>query len=200
MEIREGIRTIPVFPAAPWGREGASAWAWRMRGIAVAWLLAAAGCTAHPRPDFGGLRPEVVEEARGADRGGPPSSPGASEGVPTTEDPFGPEATDLDLRAVLAYALEHNTRVRAARLRYQALHARADAAGWLPDPRLSWSHGFEEIQTRNGPIRDVFSITQAFPYFGRLRAEGAAAGALADEEREAFLATQLEVLRDVQQA
>ncbi|MBN1418596.1 MAG: TolC family protein [Planctomycetes bacterium] len=171
------------------------------RLLGVACLLALAGCGIPPVRDLQEVRRRVVADVVRipAEEAHAPVLP-ADEETPAPEDPFGPEVKNLDLHAVLLYALDHSPRIQAARYRFHAAEARERAAGWLPDPHLTWSHGFEEIQTRNGPIRNIFSLTQTFPYYGKLSAERDAAGAQAAEQREDVLATELEVLRDVQQA
>jgi len=165
------------------------------RWIPVSALLAlSAGCLSLPPLDLDEVRRAYdavpVEMGREAGLIEPEES--------AEPDPFARTVKEIDLDTVVRYALDHNPRIRAARLRALASEARARAAGYLPDPRLTWNFALEEIQTRNGPVEHVLSLTQQFPYWEKLSAERNAARWLSEAEREALLSVELSVVRDVQ--
>ena len=187
------------------GKGGQSA----CRGIELALgafvVLWIAGCAAVPPRDTVEVRRRLLAERVRTEAG----VAIAQEGQRAADSPGGSAAGEaifssavkhLNLHAVLAYALEHSPRIQASKYRFLAAEARERAAGYLPDPRFSWSHAFQELQTRNGPVRDVFSLSQTFPYWGKLSAERDSAGAESSAQREAFLSMELGVVRDVQRS
>jgi cobalt-zinc-cadmium efflux system outer membrane protein len=59
--------------------------------------------------------------------------------------------------------------IAAAFDEWRAALARVPQVGALPDPRLTWAHFFESIETRTGPQQDRVSVAQTFPWFGKLQ-------------------------------
>lgn len=57
----------------------------------------------------------------------------------------------------------------------------------LPDPTLSFGYFVSPVETRVGPQRAKFSLTQRFPWFGTLKARGDAAALLAESKYQDFL-------------
>jgi len=57
----------------------------------------------------------------------------------------------------------------------------------LEDPTFSFGYFISPVETRVGPQRAQFSLTQMFPWFGALRALGDAATLIADSRYQAFL-------------
>jgi outer membrane protein TolC len=182
------------------GRAGPRAGAFSLLALLSLSFLAA--CAPVPQRDLGEVRRWYVAEkardeiARGTEKVGTDGTRQA----PPGEEIFAEDVERLDLDAVILYALDHNPRIQAARYRLLAAEAAERAAGWLPDPAFAWTHNFEELQTRNGPVEDVFSLTQRFPYWGKLSLERDAASARSRVQREDVLVAQLEVIRDVQRA
>lgn len=167
-------------------------------------VLTGPGCLSIRERDTGEVRRRVVAEQMSLDEKGQDSAV-ADDGAPLdqaapTTAIFAEDAGELELHSVLLYALDHSPRIEAARYRLGAAEAREQASGWLPDPQFQWTHGFEETETRNGPIDDVFSLTQTFPYWGKLAGEHDMATERASAGREELLAVELEVLRDVQRS
>lgn len=57
----------------------------------------------------------------------------------------------------------------------------------LPDPSLSFGYFISPVETRVGPQKAKFSLTQMFPWFGTLKAQGDAATLMADAKYQTFL-------------
>lgn len=57
----------------------------------------------------------------------------------------------------------------------------------LPDPTLSFGYFISPVETRVGPQKAKFSLSQMFPWFGTLKAQGDLASLMADAKYQAFL-------------
>ncbi len=68
----------------------------------------------------------------------------------------------------LAFAALHNPGLQAAFQRWKAALEQIAQAEALPDPRFNYKYFIREIETRTGPQRESFSISQTFPWFGKL--------------------------------
>ncbi|MEZ4433722.1 MAG: TolC family protein [bacterium] len=75
-----------------------------------------------------------------------------------------PEAGPWTVDAVVAAAAAHNPRLAAARHRQTAAARAADAAAPWPEPRLMLQGSPLPVETRNGPMWGMASITQPFPW------------------------------------
>lgn len=75
----------------------------------------------------------------------------------------------------LAYAALNNPGLEAAFNHWKATLERIPQAKSLPDPRFSYRHYIEEVETRRGPMRQAFDLTQSFPWFGKLDLAGGVA-------------------------
>ncbi len=89
------------------------------------------------------------------------------------------------LSELIKEALGQNPQIKAARNEWQASLKVIPQAKSLPDPMLSYSHFGQSIETRLGPQRNKFSLSQKFPFFGKLSLKGEIArkGAAVLEER-----------------
>lgn len=109
-----------------------------------------------------------ADTARGAERGS-----GPTEFQPTLDQ-------SASLEDYLVYAALNNPGLRAARDRWRAAMEKIPQAKFLPDPRLSYSYYVQEVETRVGPQRQSVSLSQTFPWFGKLRLKGDSAAILAE--------------------
>lgn len=57
----------------------------------------------------------------------------------------------------------------------------------LPDPSLSFGYFISPVETRVGPQKAKFSLTQMFPWFGTLKTQGDVATVMADAKYQTFL-------------
>lgn len=87
-------------------------------------------------------------------------------------DPIGmylgdrPELTEL--RGYLTTAAENNNELRAAFQRWQAAVKRAVHADVLPDPKFNFGYYTTPLETRGGPARYKYGLSQKLPFFGKL--------------------------------
>ncbi|MCA9772714.1 MAG: TolC family protein, partial [Myxococcales bacterium] len=96
--------------------------------------------------------------------------------------PANPTLTDY-----LAYAEARNPGLQAARASWEAAGETAAQAGAPPDPRLTYGYYFQKVETRAGPQRNSFAVSQMIPWYGKLdlRSQAAADGAEAARARYA---------------
>ena len=116
---------------------------------------------------------------------------------PDTLPNLGVESTLSDF---LLYAALSNAELEAAFNRWRAALERIPQAEALPDPRLSYRYFVREVETRVGPQRQAFELSQQFPWFGKLELAGDAAGQVAMAERQRYEATKLRVFYAVKSA
>jgi len=92
-----------------------------------------------------------------------PCSSTESEGVLTVE---------AMLDDYLAYAAIHNPALEAAFNRWKVALERVFQVRSLPDPRFTYRYFIENVETRVGPQRQAFGLSQMFPWFGKLDLRG----------------------------
>ena len=114
------------------------------------------------------------------------------------------EAGDADdlrkLADYLRYAAFNNAGLKAAFEQWKAAIEEVPQARSLPDPRFTYGHFIEEVETRAGPQRNKFGISQRFPWFGKIEARTRAAGASAEAARRRYEATKLKLFFEVKDA
>lgn len=98
---------------------------------------------------------------------------------------------------LLEVAEARNPDIQAAFQAWRAALEQVVVAGQLPDPRLSLTAYLQEVETRVGPMQARASLTQAFPWFGILRARSDAAFAAAEATRELLEQRRLEVRESI---
>lgn len=84
------------------------------------------------------------------------------------------------------YALLNNPGVEAAFQGYIAAMERIPQVTALPDPRFSYRHYIQEVETRVGPQENAFGLSQTFPWFGKLNLQGEVASNATEALRERF--------------
>mgnify|MGYP006297524889 CR=1 FL=1 len=107
---------------------------------------------------------------------------------------------DSGVSDYLAYAALNNPGLEAAFNDWKAAMERIPQARSLPDPRLEYKYYIEEVETRVGPQRQGVSISQMFPWFGKLRLRGEAAAEAAEAARQRYEAEKLELFFEVRDA
>jgi outer membrane protein TolC len=70
----------------------------------------------------------------------------------------------------------------------------------LPDPSISFGYFISPVETRVGPQQARFSLTQMFPWFGTLKAQGDAATLMAEAKYQSFLDAKNKLYFDVSAA
>ncbi len=87
-----------------------------------------------------------------------------------------PDTTAIeDLEALIVTAESTSPALRASFDRWKAALERVPQATALPDPRVSYAYFIEPVETRVGPQRQRFGISQTIPLFGKLGLRGAVA-------------------------
>lgn len=111
-------------------------------------------------------------------------------------------ATNADprLATIIDEALDRNPRVREALARYRAALQRIPQVSALPDPMLGVTQYVRTPETRVGPQTTMLSISQRFPWFGKLDDQGKVAAKEADAMRELYEAQKAEIVRQVKLA
>jgi outer membrane protein, heavy metal efflux system len=100
----------------------------------------------------------------------------------------------------LAYAALNNPGLKAAFDRWKAALERVPQVKALPDPRFTYGYFIQPVETRVGPQRQRFGISQMFPWLGKLSLRGDQAMEAANAEREHFESTKLKLFYQVKNA
>ena len=100
----------------------------------------------------------------------------------------------------LAYAALNNAGLEAEFNRWKAALNRIAQVGALPDPRFNYKYFIEEVETRVGPQRQSFEISQAFPWLGKLDLRGDVARQKAGAARQRYEAAKLKLFFEVKDA
>mgnify|MGYP001221117436 CR=1 FL=1 len=101
--------------------------------------------------------------------------------VRAMDDPVAPITSAATLADYVALALARNPGYQASSQRWLADLERVPQARSLPDPQLTYGGFLEEVETRVGPQRHRFGVSQRVPWPGKLYL----AGEMAFEESEA---------------
>ncbi len=106
--------------------------------------------------------------------------------------------TQPTLEQVVAYALDHNPGILAARLEWEAARARITSQSWYENPTVSYSPDTGAMsETRAGPQGNGVEVSQAIPFPGKLTLRGRIEAARADATHQVFEATTQEISRQV---
>jgi outer membrane protein TolC len=112
-----------------------------------------------------------------------------------------PDLTEsYGLSDYLAYAALNNAGLRAAFEQWRAAVEQIPQAKALPDPRFTYGYFIREVETRVGPQRNKFGISQVFPWFGEIEARTDAAAAAAKVARKQYEARKLKLFLEVKDA
>jgi outer membrane protein, heavy metal efflux system len=84
-------------------------------------------------------------------------------------------------------AAENNPGLQAEYKEYEAALEKIPQVSSLSDPTFSFGYFLSPVETRVGPQRAKFSLTQMFPWFGTLKAQGDAAALAAESRYHSFL-------------
>ena len=112
---------------------------------------------------------------------------------------LGKAGSPLLLEETIAFALAKNPQIAAARSRWEAALSRPKVVSSLPDPAVGVTYFGEQIETRNGPIRGGITLSQRFPWLGKLKTKSKIAQSKAGVFEERYESTRLVVTSRVKQ-
>ncbi len=109
------------------------------------------------------------------------------------------ESRKAVLSELIQAALSENPQIKAAEQEWQASLERIPQVKALPDPLLSYSHFGQSVETRLGPQRNKISISQMFPFFGKLSIKGEVAHSQAWIIEAQYRAVKADIILKVKQ-
>jgi outer membrane protein, heavy metal efflux system len=95
--------------------------------------------------------------------------------------------TAQSLDDLFVSALEQNPGLLAKYKAFEIALEQVDQTGVLPDPTFSAGYFISPVETRVGPQRAKFSLSQMFPWFGTLKAEKNVSALRADARYQEFI-------------
>ncbi|MDA3943468.1 MAG: TolC family protein [Bacteroidetes bacterium] len=95
------------------------------------------------------------------------------------------QAQTLD--SYLEMAAKNNPGLQSKYKEFEAALQKVPQVSTMPDPTFSFGYFISPVETRVGPQRAKFSLTQMFPWFGTLKAQGDAVALMAEARYQAFL-------------
>jgi len=104
------------------------------------------------------------------------------------------------MQEYLQYAALNNAGLKAAFEAWKAALEEIPQVQALPDPRFTYGYFIEEVETRVGPQKQRFSLTQTFPWFGVLASRSDAAAAAAHAAQKRYEAKKLELFYAVKES
>jgi outer membrane protein TolC len=78
----------------------------------------------------------------------------------------------VDLSLLIQEAVRKNLQIQAAKKKWEAALEKIPRAKSLPDPTFGYSYFGQSIETKIGPQRNKISLSQRFPFFGKLGIQG----------------------------
>ena len=97
-------------------------------------------------------------------------------------------------------AAENNPGLLSQYKDFEAALQKVPQVSTLPDPSFSFGYFVSPVETRVGPQQARFSLTQMFPWFGTLKAQGDAATLMAEAKYQSFLDAKNKLYFDVSAA
>ncbi|MGF7138886.1 TolC family protein [Roseimarinus sediminis] len=104
------------------------------------------------------------------------------------------------LDSYLEMAAKNNPGLQAKYKEFEAAMQKIPQVNALPDPSFSFGYFLSPVETRVGPQRAKFSLSQLFPWFGTLKAKGDAAALMAEAKYQSFLEARNKLYFDVSAA
>lgn len=95
------------------------------------------------------------------------------------------------------YALLNNPGLKASYEKWQTALENVRPAQTLPDPKLTFAHYIEEVETRVGAQKYKLGLAQTFPWFGKLDLRGQIALQAANAEKEKYEAQKLKLISKI---
>lgn len=128
---------------------------------------------------------------------GIPVEGNSNEGATTDADYY---ADNARLAEYIETALGQHPALQESLARYRAALQKAPQVAALPDPNLSFSQFLRSVETRVGPQVNLLSLSQKFPWFGKLDLQGQMAVKEALVQYQEYRALERELVAQVKQA
>ncbi len=158
---------------------------WKIATAAIA--LLAVGCRSTNRV----YDPEYAQDVHRIHQA--PSLPSGAALSPVANELVGPHPMDTYIR----HALAQNPDIQAARKQVEATAFRVPQASSLQDPMVKITTYPEPVQTAAGQQELMLSVSQKFPWFGKLRAQADVAEFNTNIARAQLAAVELSVIEEV---
>ena len=108
-------------------------------------------------------------------------------GVRGVSDDNGQDFEKSALEEYFRMAAENNPGLKAKYKDFESTLQKVPQVSSLPDPTFSFGYFISPVETRVGPQKAKFSLTQMFPWFGTLEAKADVASLMAETKYQAFL-------------
>lgn len=103
----------------------------------------------------------------------------------------------VTLGMLIEEAINNNPKIQASYNNWKAAEFRVVEVSTLPDPMASFSGLGDPIETKIGPVDNKYSLSQMFPFPGKLGLKARSQGKSAEMLRERYEAEKREVIKDV---
>ena len=110
-----------------------------------------------------------------------------------------PSKVVVSLDRLIEEVLRQNLQLQAAKNEWEAALQKIPQVKALPDPVLSYAHFGQSIETRLGPQRNKISLSQQFPFFGKLGIRGEIAQKRADVLEQQYITVMADVILKVKE-
>lgn len=167
----------------------------RSCALSIAWLLMLVGTAT--------VAQVSAEPSGGLDRvvfTGAPRVLNTDGGHRPPEDGLGAVSQDSGLDDLIRFALQHSPAVGVAFHRWRASLERVPRARSLPDPQFGLGFVFDEVDRSTDYMGERYSISQTFPWFGKLGLKGDIATQEAEAEARRYEGARLAVVVEVTSA
>jgi outer membrane protein, heavy metal efflux system len=101
------------------------------------------------------------------------------------------EGEEVSLLDYLKTASLQNRELQAAYHRWQGSISKISFSNTLPNPKVTYAHFIQEVETRVGPQKEKIGVIQKIPWLGKLFAKKKIATQEAEIARQRFLITQV---------
>lgn len=109
-------------------------------------------------------------------------------------------SADASFQDILNYGMMHNAELKAAFYRWKASSHQINQAGSLEDPNISFRTFINEVETRVGPQKQMFGISQKIPFPGKLETKADIATTASRQKYAEYEKVKLQYLYEVKDA
>ena len=103
----------------------------------------------------------------------------------------------INLDVIIKEALKNNPKIKAYEAVWAAEGEKTKQVTTLPDPIFTYGFFGKNIETRVGPQKEKFSISQKIPFPGKLSLKGKVQQKQAEQSRQIYEAEKQELIKDV---